>query len=227
MGNCEYCIVRKQSSLRALTPEELDIVEGSRVSYNLKKGESLFSEGENINGIFCVNEGVCKMTKLSSNGNQQVIKLSAAGELLGQRSMISEEPAGLSAIAVNDMHVCFIPKEKVLEFFNHNNRFSMSMMKAICGDLKEANTHLVDMAQKSVKQRLAGTLLYLYDTFGTDGEGNLQLKLSREELAGIIGTATESCIRLLSDLQKEGRIRLSGKNISLVDTNALKRLNEH
>ena len=121
----------------------------------------------------------------------------------------------------------FYPREKVLEFFNCNNQFSMKMMKAICVDLKEANSHLVDMAQKSVKQRLAGTLLYLYDTFGTDQDGSLKLKLTREELAGIIGTATESCIRLLSGFQKEGRVSLSGKNISLIDINGLKRLNEH
>jgi len=227
MSNCESCLVRMQSSLSALTSEEVEALDRSRVSYNLKKGESLFSEGENINGIFCVKEGACKITKLSSNGNQQVVKLSTGGELLGQRSMISEEPAGLSAVAVNDMDVCFIPREKVLEFFNLNNEFSMKMMKAICGDLKEANSHLVDMAQKSVKQRLARTLLYLHDTFGTEQDGSLKLKLSREELAGIIGTATESCIRLLSELQKEGRVSLSCKNISLTDINSLKRLNDH
>lgn len=227
MSNCESCLVRKESSLCALTAKEIEALDRSRISYRLKKGESLFSEGENINGIFCVKEGACKITKLSGNGNQQVVRLSTAGELLGQRSMISEEPAGLSAVAVNDMHVCFIPREKVLEFFNLNNQFSMKMMKAICGDLKEANSHLVDMAQKSVKQRLAGTLLYLRETFGTEHDGSLTLKLSREELAGIIGTATESCIRLLSELQKEGKISLSGKNISLIDINSLKRLNEH
>lgn len=227
MGNCELCLVRKQSSLCALTGEEVEALDRSRVSYSLKKGENLFSEGENINGIFCVKEGTCKMTKLSSNGNQQVVKLSTSGELLGQRSMIAEEPAGLSAVAVNDMHVCFIPKDKVLDFFTLNNQFSMQLMKAICGDLKEANSHLVDMAQKSVKQRLAGTLLYLHDTFGKEHDGSLKLKLSREEMAGIIGTATESCIRLLSELQKEGRVNLSGKNITLVDINSLKRLNEH
>jgi CRP-like cAMP-binding protein len=227
MSNCESCIVRKQSSLCALTPEEVDALDRSRVSYSLKKGENLFAEGENINGIYCLKEGACKMTKLSSNGNRQVVKLSAAGELLGQRSMISEEPAGLSAVAINDMHVCFIPKERVLEFFNRNNQFSMKMMKAICTDLKEANSQLVDMAQKTVKQRLAGTLLYLHDTFGTDQDGSLNLKLSREELAGIIGTATESCIRLLSELQKEGHIKLTGKNICLINTNSLKRLNDH
>lgn len=227
MSNCESCLVRKQSSLCALTAEEVEALDRSRVSYSLRKGESLFSEGENINGIFCVKEGACKMTKLSSNGNQQVVKLSMAGELLGQRSMISEEPAGLSAVALNDVQVCFIPREKVLQFFNCNNQFSMQMMKAICSDLREANSHLVNMAQKSVKQRLAGTLLYLHDTFGTEQDGTLKLKLSREELAGFIGTATESCIRLLSELQKEGKVNLSGKNISLIDINSLKRLNGH
>lgn len=224
MENCEECIVRRLSSLRALTAEELETLNRSKSSYTLKKGEAIFSEGDNINGVFCIKEGVCKMTKLSANGNEQVVRLTASGELLGQRSMISEEPVGLSAVAINPMEVCFIPRDTVMEFFNRNNRFSLSVMKTICADLKEANNHLVDMAQKSVRQRLADTLLYLYEIFGPDKDGSLKIKLSREELAGIIGTATESCIRLLSEFQRIGIIRLDGKNITLADVNALKNL---
>jgi CRP-like cAMP-binding protein len=225
MENCEDCIVRKMSSLRALTADELEILNRSKSSYSLRKGEAIFSEGENINGIFCIKEGVCKMTKLSANGNEQVVRLTASGELLGQRSMISDEAVGLSAVALNPMEVCYIPKDTVMEFFNQNNQFSLTVMKTICADLKEANNHLVDMAQKSVRQRLAGTLLYLYESFGTDEDGCLRIKLSREELAGIIGTATESCIRLLSEFQKAGKIKLEGKNILLTDVSALTILN--
>lgn len=224
MENCEDCIMRKTSSLRALTTEELEMLNRNKSSYNLRKGEALFSEGDNINGVFCIKEGVCKMTKLSANGNEQVVKLTASGELLGQRSMISEEAVGLSAIAINQMEVCYIPKDTIMDFFVHNNQFSMSVMKAICNNLKEANDHLVDMAQKSVRQRLAGTLLYLYENFGISEDGSLKVRLSREELAGIIGTATESCIRLLSDFQKAGKIKLAGKNILISDINALKKI---
>jgi CRP-like cAMP-binding protein len=148
------------------------------------------------------------------------------GELLGQRSMISEEPANLSAVALEDMEVCFIPKSEILGFFNTNNEFSMNVMKSICGDLKDADDHMVSMAQKSVKQRLAETLLYLEETFGKNEDNTLHIQLSREELAGMIGTATESCIRLLSEFNKLGIIELVGKKILLKDKLKLKRLSE-
>lgn len=224
MDNCEECSGKKLSSLQALTTDELKFLDGNKTLYHLKKGEAIFLEGEKINGVYCIKEGVCKKTKLSTNGSQQVVKLSGKGELLGQRSLISDEAVGLSAIAINEMCVCFIPKETVTAIFTRNNQFSIDVMKSICGDLKQANSHLVDMAQKSVRQRLAGTLLYLYDTFGRDEDGSLKVKLSREDLAGITGTAIESCIRLLSELKKSGIVTLKGKNIIVTDLIMLKKL---
>ena len=226
MGKCEQCIVRQFSSLKSLNKEELLKIADCKTSYTIKKGEPIFEEGEITKGVFCVKEGICKLSKLSANGKDQIVKLVKSGELLGQRSMISDEPANLSAVALEDMEVCFIPKSEIMGFFNENNQFSMNVMKSICGDLKDADDHMVSMAQKSVKQRLAETLLYLEESFGKNEDGSLHIQLSREELAGIIGTATESCIRLLSEFNKNGMIDLVGKKITILNKSKLKRLAE-
>lgn len=226
MGKCEQCIVRQFSSLKVLTKDELHKMADCKTSYTIKKGQPIFEEGDITNGIYCIKEGVCKLSKLSSNGKDQIVKLVKSGDLLGQRSVISEEPANLSAVALEDMEVCFIPKNEVIQFFTENNKFSMDVMKNICGDLKEADDHMIALAQKSVKERLAGTLIYLEETFGIDKDGSLRLQLSREELAGMIGTATESCIRLLSEFNKSGLIQLIGKKIKIIDKIKLKRLAE-
>ncbi|MFN7043758.1 MAG: Crp/Fnr family transcriptional regulator [Flavobacterium sp.] len=224
MGKCEQCIVRQFSSLKALNKDELLRMAECKTSYTIKKGEPIFEEGEVTNGIYCIKDGVCKLSKLSDNGKDQIVKLVKPGELLGQRSMISDEPANLSAVALEDMEVCFIPRSEVMQFFTQNNQFSMNVMKTICEDLKGADDHMVNMAQKTVRQRLAETLIYLEDTFGKNEDGTLHIQLSREELAGMIGTATESCIRLLSELNKSEYIELIGKKIKLLDKNKLKRL---
>lgn len=226
MGKCDQCIVREFSSLKALNKDELLRMAECKTSYTIKKGEPIFEEGDSVNGIFCVKDGVCKLSKLSANGKDQIVKLIKPGELLGQRSLISDEPANLSAVALEDMEVCFIPKSEIMGFFTQNNQFSMNVMKTICGDLKEADDHMVSMAQKSVKERLAETLLHLEDTFGKNEDGTLHIQLSREELAGMIGTATESCIRLLSEMNKSGLIGLVGKKIAIIDRNKLKRMAE-
>lgn len=227
MSKCEQCIVREFSSLKALNKEELVKLAECKTSRLVKKGEVIFEEGENVNGIFCVKDGVCKLTKLSSNGKDQIVKLVAKGELLGQRSMISEEPVNLSAVALEDMQVCFIPKSEIMGFFDKNNQFSMNVMRTICGDLKESDSQMVKMAQKTVKERLAETLLYLQDTFGTNEDGSLKIQLTRDELASMIGTATESCIRLLSDFNKLGLIELKGKKITIKDAVKLKKMESH
>jgi CRP-like cAMP-binding protein len=224
MGKCEQCIVRELSSLKALNKDELLRLAECKTSSIIKKGDPVFEEGDTVNGIYCITVGVCKLSKLSANGKDQIVKLVKAGELLGQRSMISDEPANLSAVALEDMEVCFIPKSEVLNFFDTNNQFSMNLMKTICGDLKETSDHLVSVSQKTVKERLAETLIYLQDSFGKNEDGSLRIQLSREEMAGMIGTATESCIRLLSDFNKLGLIELNGKKIIIKDLGKLKRI---
>ncbi|WP_035673405.1 Crp/Fnr family transcriptional regulator [Flavobacterium sp. 83] len=226
MSKCEQCIVREFSSLKALTKDELIKLSDCKTSHIIKKGEVIFEEGENVNGIYCIKDGICKLTKLSPNGKDHIVKLVTKGELLGQRSMISDEPVNLSAVALEDMEVCFIPKSEVMGYFDKNNQFSMNVMKTICGDLKEADDHMVNLAQKTVKERLAETLLYLHDTFGKNEDNSLKIQLSRDELASMIGTATESCIRLLSDFNKLGLIELSGKKIVLKEINKLKKIAE-
>ncbi|MBF6608191.1 MAG: Crp/Fnr family transcriptional regulator [Flavobacterium sp.] len=224
MSKCEQCIVRELSSLKTLRKDELLKVAECKVSTTIKKGSTIFGEGESVNGVFCIKDGVCKLTKLSPSGKNHIVKLVSKGELLGQRSLISDETANLSAVALEDMEVCFIPKAEIMGFFNDNSLFSMQVMKNICGDLKDADELMVNMAQKSVKERLAFTLIYLKETFGTNADGTLKLQLSRDEIASIIGTAVESCIRLLSELNKSGIISLTGKTITITDLAQLKRI---
>lgn len=223
MGKCDQCIVRQLSALKALDRTELLRISDCKVSTNLRRGESLFSEGEHIDGIYCIKAGVCKLSKLSANGNDQIIKLAKKGELLGQRSMVSGEPANLSAVALQDMEVCFIPTKEIMGFLDMNPQFSLQMMRNLSNDLRDADNILVAMAQKTVSQRLAGILLYLDATFDKLPDGSISVLLSREELAGMAGTAVESCIRLLSGFKKERLIALDGKRIAVIDEAGLKK----
>jgi len=91
-------------------------------------------------------------------------------------------------------------------------------------ELGEAAKIITDLAQKPVKERLAETLLILKDTFDMDEEKNIQVKLSREELANIVGTATESVIRLLSEFKKDKLIAVEGRNIKLLNIPGLTRV---
>ncbi|WP_224487956.1 Crp/Fnr family transcriptional regulator [Robertkochia flava] len=226
MSKCEHCIVRQFSSLNALNKSELIRISECKESVIIKKGEVIFEEGQHLDGIYCIRSGICKLTKLSDNGRQQIIKFVKSGDLLGQRTVISNDTVNLSAIAIQDMEVCFIPKNEIQDAFQNNQRFSGEVIKVLCNDLREADNTIVSMAQKPVKERLAYYLLHLLEDFGVDEEGFLAVQLSREEIAGMVGTATESLIRMLSDYSKKGLIETKGKRIKILDTMQMERLSE-
>ncbi|MFV1450960.1 Crp/Fnr family transcriptional regulator [Maribacter sp. HS] len=223
-SRCENCIIRQFNSLRALSKEELKKVSNAKISKKIKKGDALFSEGQKLDGVYCVRNGVSKLSKLSSNGKEQIVKLTNRGEIMGQRSVIAEDYTNLSATAINDMEVCFIPKEIITTTLNTNPYFSLEVLRHMAHDLKEADDVIVNMSQKTVKQRLAEALLYLKQNYGEDENGFLLLTLSRDDYANIVGAATESLIRMLSDFKKKGLIKTEGKKIGIVNDCAIKEL---
>lgn len=226
MSKCEQCIIRQFNSLKSLTKDELVRISSCKTSKNIKKGEVLFEEGEHINGVFCVKDGVCKISKMSDNGRDQIIHLIRKGDILGERSLINNEASNLKAIAVNDMQVCFIPKEEILRDLHNNANFSMDMLKKMSSSLKSADDVIVDMAQKTVKQRLAAALIYLNEKFPKKENNSIDLHISREDIANIIGTATESAIRLLSEYKKKELIDLKGKDIFIINLTELQNISK-
>ncbi|MCD8402037.1 Crp/Fnr family transcriptional regulator [Tenacibaculum finnmarkense] len=222
MSKCEQCAIRQLNSLKSLTKDELIRVAGCKISKTIKKGTVLFEEGEHINGVFCVKKGICKISKMSDNGRDQIVNLIQKGDLLGERSLINDEASNLKAIAINDMEICFIPKEEIVRDLEENQKFTMDILKTMASSLKTADDFIVDMAQKTVKQRLASTLLNLDRKFTKNENGALDIQLSREDIANIIGTATESAIRLLSEFKKKKLIDLKGKQVFILDKQALK-----
>ncbi|OYX25060.1 MAG: Crp/Fnr family transcriptional regulator [Flavobacteriales bacterium 32-35-8] len=224
MGKCEQCIIKQFNALKSLSKEELVRISGCKTSMIVKKGDVIFEEGDALNGVYCVKDGICKLSKLSSNGKDQIVKIVVKGDLLGQRSLITGETANLQATALNDMELCFIPKSEIVNDLLNNSKFSFDVLKEMAHDLKEADDIIVNMAQKTVRQRLAETIIYIHDNFGTNPDGTLSVLLSREDFANIVGTAVESAIRVLSQFKKEGLITTIGKRIKINNLEGLKRV---
>ena len=120
------------------------------------------------------------------------------------------------------MEMCFIPKSEIMADLVKNPKFTMDVLKKMANDLKDSDISLVNMAQKSVKRRMAEILIYIYDNFGTNADDYLNIVISREDYASIVGTATESAIRILSQFKKEGLISTEGKQIKIEDYGSLK-----
>jgi len=221
---CDNCAVKNSSVFRHLSRDEIDIINFEKESMQYKRGEVLYREGSRISGIYCINKGIIKVFKTGIDGKEQIIRFTKPGDIIAYRSVLSSEPACTSAKVIEDARVCFIPAHILTDFVKENPLFSMEIMKLTCHELGEANEYITDIAQKTVRERLAEILLHLINDFGLDSDNYLRITLTREELANIVGTATESVIRLLSEFKSDRYIELSGRKIKILDRKALDKI---
>lgn len=207
-----------------LSEEEMELVNYEKECNYFKRGEILYHEGRRMTGFYCVNKGIVKIFKTGIDGKEQIIAFAQKGDILGYRSILSNENACTTSKVIEDSVLCFIPAHLLLELVKKNPEFSFAIMKLTCQELGEANSYITDLAQKTVRERLAEILVLLKEKFGLDSDGTLQISLTREELANIVGTATESVIRLLSEFKTDKLIDLNGRKIKILDIQGLTKL---
>lgn len=187
-----------------------------------KKGEYIFKEGAKPFGVFCINYGKVKLIKHGEAGKEQILRLAKPGDPLGYRSLLAGDRYSSSAIALEESGICFIPKEVFLHILHKDSNLNEEFMKLLSHDLKKAQEQITHLAQKPVRERMAEALLFLRETYGQNPQGDyINAMLSREEIAGIVGTATETAIRLLSEFNKEGIIHLDAKRIAILKPDKL------
>jgi CRP-like cAMP-binding protein len=226
LHTCKGCTASTNSVFKHLTPSETTFLETEKHCSVYKKGEILYREGNRISGVYCIIEGILKIYKTGSDGKEQIVAFAKKGDITGYRSVLSNEPACTTAEVLEETNICFIPSAVIFQLVRSNGDFSLSLLQLTCRELNQANSVIKDIAQKTVRERLAEALLMLHSTFGVSADGNLNIILTREELANIVGTATESVIRLLSDFKSEGLIALNGKKIRLENIKKLEKLSK-
>ncbi len=221
---CEKCAPEADSIFRHLVPSELDQLNYRKDFRKFRRGDVLYREGSRISGFYCIHSGIIKVFKTGFDGKEQIIRFAKAGDIIAYRSVLSNEVACTTARVVADCKICFIPADILISFIKSNSTFAHELLKLACHELGEANTFITDIAQKTVRERLAEILLYLVRDFGLDDNNYLRISLTREEIANIIGTATESVIRLLSEFKSNGLVELQGRRIRILNTRALENI---
>jgi CRP-like cAMP-binding protein len=221
---CGKCSTENGSIFRFLKSEETDLLNFKKEFRQFKRGEILYHEGSRISGFYCVHSGIIKVFKTGADGKEQIIRFAKPGDIIAYRSVLSNEVACTSAKVIEDSSVCFIPSEILIELVKTNSSFAFEILKIACHELGEANAFITDIAQKTVRERLAEILVLLVNDFGLDNQNYLQITLTREELANIVGTATESVIRLLSEFKTDRLIELTGRRIKILDIKGLQKI---
>jgi len=222
--SCDSCTIRTHPLFRHLVEQELQEIMLNKITETYKRGSIVYQEGARMKGFCCVQSGIIKIYQTGFDGKEQIIRFAKPGDIIGYRSVVSEEPACTTTEVLEEAILCLIPTEILLNLVKTNGNFAVELMKLTCKELGEANSYITDIAQKTVKERLAEILIHLDDEFGEDSQGVLNISLTREELSNIVGTATESIIRLLSEFKSQGFIEINGRKIKILDKPGLKYL---
>jgi CRP/FNR family transcriptional regulator, polysaccharide utilization system transcription regulator len=192
---------------------------------SLSKGEVLFKEGELPTGLYIIMKGKVKIYRTGSEGKEQIVRLSNQGDLVGYRSLIGSNEAYKSGAAtLEESTVCFIPKEIVQRVVEGNILIYKRIIQLLSDDLQYAEQKIKELAQKPVRERVADALIQLKNKYGYDKDGiTINISMSREELANLVGTATETLIRILSDFKKDKMIDLDHRKIKIMNNEQLER----
>lgn len=219
---CSRCSERFTNVFCKAKYDTLQDIENEKICGFYKKGEVIFKEGARPFGVFCLNKGKIKLVKTGDDGREHIVRLVRPGDPLGYRSLLSGDKYNASAIAIEDSGVCFIPKELFIGILAKDSDLTFEMLRLLSDDLKKAELQMTHLAQKPVRERVAEALLFIKETYGFEpDEQTINAIFSREDIANIVGTATETVIRLLSELNKEEVIKLSGKKIAILNLEKL------
>lgn len=213
--------------LHRLKPETLARLKSASTEQKIPKGAMLFQEGRIPSSVYFVLTGKLKLYTTDQQGREQIVHLAAAGDIMGYRAILGGDSFSCSASALEDSTVLIVPKAGFLNVLDSDAEFSFAVIRLLTEELRHAEHHLAGLARKSVRARLAEVLLILADKFGYEADGEtLAVSLSREEIAGLVGTATETTIRLLHALKDEGLLATQGKKLRLLNKDGLRRTSE-
>lgn len=219
--NDDECDLSGFQLFKKLNEQEIVQLNYDKTCSLYKKGSIIYREGSRLTGFFCVTRGILKIFKTGIDGKEQIIRFAKKGDIIAYRSLLSQELACTTAKVIEEAVLSHVPYQTLLYLIQNNWQFSHHMLQIVCRELREANDYITDIAQKTVRERLAEVLLLLKENFELDNANTLQISLTREELANMVGTATESVIRLLSEFKQDQLIDLQGRKIKFVNVPGL------
>lgn len=204
--------------------EDLKKLSDNREIHKFKKHESIYKEGSFPKGIYFLNSGKVKIFKTHEMGKEFITDLYKEGDFFGYLALMDESKYSETAEALDECEVCFIPKEDFYSLLFQNSQVSRKFIRMLSDNLAEKEEQLVKLAYNSVRKRVADALVALYNRYKKDNNENFSINISREDLANLSGTATETTIRTLSDFKEEKLIEIKGGLISLINFEKLSQL---
>lgn len=232
--------IRKNEAIRSISTEnesglehliqhakgldELKHLSESRRKKEFPRKSIIYREGDSANFLYLLLNGKVKIYQINRDGKEITTHLVKDGEYFGYESLLKGEEFFESAETLEDSEVIMIPREDFLALMYNNREVSAKFINMLSNNIEEREKQLLDLAYNTVRKRVANALVRLYDKYHEEGQTRrFSISISREDLASMVGTATESAIRMLSEFKSSGLIEINGSEISLLEVEKLRK----
>jgi CRP-like cAMP-binding protein len=189
-----------------------------------RKGEIIFSEGEEADGFYVALTGRIKVYKLSADGKEQILHFFGPGEPFGEVPVFTGQRFPAHAEAMEESRVLYIPKDSFVDLVKRNPSLALNMLGILSKRLRRFAALIDDLSLKEVPGRLAAYLLYL--SAQRKGTGEIELSVTKAQLASLLGTIPETLSRILGKMTAQGLIETDGRRIRILDPQSLQELVE-
>ncbi|MGV3656722.1 MAG: response regulator [Chitinophagaceae bacterium] len=196
----------------------------NRETIRFKKKQLIYKEGTHPSALYYLLQGQVKTFKTNDEGKELAIDLLCPNEYLGYLALLECGTYKESAVAMTDTELSVIPREDFEELINNYTDIARYFFKLIAKNVAEKEEHLLGLAYNSLRKKVADALVKLITKCTTGRDGSLTIDISRDNLATIAGTATESLIRTLGDFKSEGMISIKEGQITITNEKKLRAL---
>ncbi len=207
-----------------LPADQLEAVKKIAIEKQINKGEIIVSEGDEGRGFFVIAEGRVKVFKVSAEGKEQILHIFGPGQPFGEVPVFAGQRFPANAQAIDKATVFFLPRAAMVDLITANPSLALNMLAEMSRKLRRFAVQIENLSLKEMPARLASYLVHLADEQGQ--EEVITLKISKGQLASILGTIPETLSRMFAKLSGNKLIRVEGKKITLLDRGGLEDLAE-
>lgn len=219
-------VIEKMDSLWSiLTPEQQNFLYDQLMFRHYKKGETIYEENEEPTHLMCIMSGCAKIFRKGYISRPQILRLLLPGDYFGYRAYFTQGRYITNASPIEDSYICLIPLKCVNKITQDNNRVANLFIEMLAKDLGQSDLRSIFLTQSHISGRMAETLLYLKNAYGTNPDTHaLRVNLAREDLASLSNMTTSNAIRTLNAFDDERLIQLNGRNITILNETKLAKL---
>ena len=221
----ENDVLRQGPLFNALDDEAANALRASMTESRLRRGETLFHEGDSGDKLYIVTGGKVKLGRSSSDGRENLLAILGPGQMFGELSVFDPGPRSSTATAVTACLIRTLEHEELMGWLTGRPEVALGLLAQLAGRLRRANDVLADLVFSDVPGRVAKQLLELASRFGDRREDGIHVHhdLTQEELAQLVGASRETVNKALADFAARGWIRLEPRSVTILDVQRVER----